>query len=40
VIAIEPPVTIFVLFLIYASSGPAAWLWHRRRAKRQGAVGA
>ena len=39
-IAIEPPVTIFVLFLIYASSGPAAWLWHRRRAKRQGAVGA
>jgi CDP-diacylglycerol---serine O-phosphatidyltransferase len=34
VIAIEPQVTIFILFLIYASSGPAAWLWHRRRAKR------
>jgi CDP-diacylglycerol--serine O-phosphatidyltransferase len=31
VIAIEPQVTIFVLFVIYASSGPAAWLWHRRR---------
>jgi CDP-diacylglycerol--serine O-phosphatidyltransferase len=35
VIAIEPQVTIFVLFLIYASSGPAAWLWHRRRGRRQ-----
>ena len=34
VIAIEPQVTIFILFLIYASSGPAAWLWHRRRGKR------
>jgi CDP-diacylglycerol--serine O-phosphatidyltransferase len=34
VIAIHPQVTIFVLFLIYASSGPVAWLWHRRRAKR------
>jgi hypothetical protein len=31
VIAVEPQVTIFVLFVIYASSGPAAWLWHRRR---------
>jgi CDP-diacylglycerol--serine O-phosphatidyltransferase len=35
VIAIEPQVTIFVLFLVYAASGPAAWLWHRRRGKRQ-----
>jgi CDP-diacylglycerol--serine O-phosphatidyltransferase len=35
VIAVEPQVTIFALFLIYASSGPAAWLWHRRRGKRQ-----
>ena len=35
VIAIEPQVTIFGLFLIYAASGPAAWLWHRRRGKRQ-----
>jgi CDP-diacylglycerol--serine O-phosphatidyltransferase len=34
VIAVEPQVTIFILFLIYASSGPAGWLWHRRRAKR------
>jgi CDP-diacylglycerol--serine O-phosphatidyltransferase len=34
VIAIHPQITIFVLFLIYASSGPLAWLWHRRRAKR------
>jgi CDP-diacylglycerol--serine O-phosphatidyltransferase len=36
VIAIEPQVTIFVLFLIYAASGPAAWAWHRRRNKRAG----
>jgi CDP-diacylglycerol--serine O-phosphatidyltransferase len=34
VIAIEPQVTIFGLFLVYAASGPAAWLWHRRRGKR------
>ena len=34
VIAIEPQVTIFILFLIYASSGPVGWLWHRRRSKR------
>jgi CDP-diacylglycerol--serine O-phosphatidyltransferase len=34
VIAVEPQVTIFGLFLIYAASGPAAWLWHRRRGKR------
>jgi CDP-diacylglycerol--serine O-phosphatidyltransferase len=40
VIAIEPQVTIFTLFLIYASSGPAAWLWHRRRAKRPDAPAA
>jgi len=33
VIAIEPQVTIFALFLVYAASGPVAWLWHRR-AKR------
>jgi CDP-diacylglycerol--serine O-phosphatidyltransferase len=31
VIAIEPQITIFVLFLVYASSGPAAWLWRRSR---------
>lgn len=34
VIAIAPQVTVFALFVIYASSGPAAWLWHRRRNKR------
>jgi CDP-diacylglycerol--serine O-phosphatidyltransferase len=33
VIAIEPPVTLFALFVLYAASGPAAWLW-RRRSKR------
>ena len=33
VIAIEPPVTLFGLFVVYAASGPAAWLW-RRRGKR------
>jgi hypothetical protein len=27
-------VTIFALFVLYAASGPGAWLWHRRRAKR------
>jgi len=36
VIAVEPQVTLFALFVIYASSGPGAWLWHRRRAKRAG----
>ena len=33
-IALEPPVTVFALCVVYAASGPAAWLW-RRRAKRQ-----
>ena len=31
IIAIEPQLTIFVLFLVYALSGPAVWLWRRRR---------
>ncbi|HZF27664.1 MAG TPA: CDP-diacylglycerol--serine O-phosphatidyltransferase [Gammaproteobacteria bacterium] len=39
-VAIEPPITIFVLFLVYASSGPVAWLWHRRRVKREAPPGA
>src|SRR5688572_7599300 len=38
VIAIEPPITIFALFLVYAAWGPAAWLWHRRRGKRHETV--
>ena len=38
VIALEPPVTIFGLFVVYAAWGPAAWLWHRRRSKRHDAV--
>ena len=33
VIAIEPRVTLFVLSMLYAASGPAAWVW-RRRSKR------
>lgn len=36
VIAVAPQVTIFALFVIYAGSGPGAWLLHRRRAKRSG----
>ena len=36
VIAVAPQVTIFLLFVVYAASGPSAWLWHRRRAKRAG----
>jgi CDP-diacylglycerol--serine O-phosphatidyltransferase len=35
VIAVEPQLTIFALFIVYAASGPLAWLLHRRRAKRQ-----
>jgi CDP-diacylglycerol--serine O-phosphatidyltransferase len=31
VIAIDPPVVIFVLFTIYAFSGPVEWAWRRRR---------
>ena len=30
-IAIEPPAMIFLLFSIYACSGPAEWLWRKRR---------
>ena len=33
VIAIEPPVTLFGLFVLYAASGPVGWVW-RRRSKR------
>ncbi|HEX6998879.1 MAG TPA: CDP-diacylglycerol--serine O-phosphatidyltransferase [Gammaproteobacteria bacterium] len=30
-IAIEPPLTVFALFVIYAASGPVTWLWRRRK---------
>lgn len=33
VIAAKPEITVFALFVIYASSGPAAWLWRRRRRR-------
>jgi CDP-diacylglycerol--serine O-phosphatidyltransferase len=33
VIMLEPPVTIFGLFVVYAASGPAAWFWHRRNRR-------
>ena len=35
VIAIEPPLVVFSLFVVYALSGPAEWAWHRRRKKLQ-----
>jgi CDP-diacylglycerol--serine O-phosphatidyltransferase len=31
VVAIEPPLMAFVLFTLYAVSGPAEWFWRRRR---------
>jgi CDP-diacylglycerol--serine O-phosphatidyltransferase len=33
VVAIEPSITVFGLFVVYAASGPAAWAWHRRRRR-------
>lgn len=33
VIAIEPPLMVFLLFLAYASSGPVIWLARRRRVR-------
>jgi CDP-diacylglycerol---serine O-phosphatidyltransferase len=39
VIAIEPPTTVFILFVIYAASGPAEWLWRRRRRQLEGQGG-
>lgn len=32
-VAIEPPLVLFLLFTIYACSGPVEWLWRRRRRK-------
>ena len=34
VIAIEPPLMLFSLFVIFACSGPIEWLWRRRRKAR------
>jgi CDP-diacylglycerol---serine O-phosphatidyltransferase len=31
VIAIDPPLMVFLLFVTYAFSGPLLWLWRRRR---------
>jgi CDP-diacylglycerol---serine O-phosphatidyltransferase len=31
VVAVEPPLMIFMLFTVYAFSGPAYWLWRRHR---------
>ncbi|WP_077529094.1 CDP-diacylglycerol--serine O-phosphatidyltransferase [Vreelandella utahensis] len=36
VIAIEPPVILFLAFLVYTLSGPMFWLWRRLR-RRKGA---
>jgi CDP-diacylglycerol---serine O-phosphatidyltransferase len=33
VIAVEPPLVIFLIFVGYACSGPARWLWRRRRKR-------
>jgi CDP-diacylglycerol--serine O-phosphatidyltransferase len=33
VIFIQPSVTIFGLFVVYAASGPAGWAWHRRHRR-------
>jgi hypothetical protein len=30
VVAVEPPLMIFLLCTVYAFSGPAYWLWRRR----------
>jgi len=38
VVAFQPAETIFALFVVYAASGPAAWFWRRRRAKRHETV--
>jgi len=34
-ISLEPPVVLFTMFTGYALSGPAFWLWRRRRGRRQ-----
>ncbi|HEY7671474.1 MAG TPA: CDP-diacylglycerol--serine O-phosphatidyltransferase [Gammaproteobacteria bacterium] len=37
VVAVEPPITIFALFTVYAFSGPIFWLWRRYRRHLGGA---
>lgn len=34
VIALDPPLVIFLAFLTYAGSGPVQWAWRRRRRQR------
>jgi CDP-diacylglycerol--serine O-phosphatidyltransferase len=34
VLAIEVQVTSFILFVLYAASGPVTWFWRRRRRGR------
>jgi CDP-diacylglycerol--serine O-phosphatidyltransferase len=36
VIALEPPVVIFTMFLVYSTSAPLVWVW--RRYRRRGAL--
>jgi CDP-diacylglycerol--serine O-phosphatidyltransferase len=31
IVALEPPITLFSLFVLYAASGPLAWVWRRRK---------
>jgi CDP-diacylglycerol--serine O-phosphatidyltransferase len=38
VIAIEPELVVFLLFVIYASSGPVMWLLRRRRVRQEPSV--
>jgi hypothetical protein len=32
-VAFQPAEAIFGVFVFYAASGPAAWLWHRHRKR-------
>ncbi|MFW1677282.1 CDP-diacylglycerol--serine O-phosphatidyltransferase [Pontibacter sp. JAM-7] len=35
VISINPPTFLWLLFLVYAASGPALWLWRKRKHKQR-----
>lgn len=39
VIAVEPPLTVFTLLVVYAASGPVDWGWRRRRRKLEAESG-